>query len=56
MAPKVNLKGKSQLGEVKIEKPKAHWTQSNKKLFLDLALKEKHKGNRPGKAFNAVGW
>lgn len=56
MAPKVNRKGKSELVEVKLEKPKAYWTQSNKKLFLDLALEEKHMGNRPGKAFNVVGW
>lgn len=29
---------------------------SNKKLFLDLALEQKEKGNRLGKAFNVVGW
>lgn len=29
---------------------------SNKKLFLDLAIEEKVKGNRPGEAFNAMGW
>lgn len=56
MVTKVTFKEKSEFGEVKLEKLKACWTHSNKKLFLDLALKEKHKGNRPGKAFNAVGW
>lgn len=57
MAPKLSARGKvKDLGEVKFEKPKAHWTTANKKLFLDLAVEEKHKGNRPGKAFNAVGW
>lgn len=36
-------------------KQKAISTMSNKKLFLGLALKQKKKGNRPGKAFNKVG-
>lgn len=44
------------VGKVKIEKPKAHWTIANKKLFLNLVLEQKQKGNRPDKAFNAVGW
>lgn len=29
---------------------------ANKKLFVNLALEEKHMGNQLGKAFNAVGW
>lgn len=57
MAPKVIPKGKDKdMGEGKSEKPKVHWTSSNKKLFLDLTLKETFKGNWPGKAFNALGW
>lgn len=57
MAPKVIPKGKDKdMGEGKSKKPKAHWMLSNKKLHLDLALAEKLKRNRPGKAFNAVGW
>lgn len=28
----------------------------NKKLLLDLALEQKEKGNRLGKAFNVIGW
>lgn len=44
------------LGEVKSMKLKTRWTTVNKKLFLDLTLEEKQKGNRPGKAFNAIGW
>lgn len=51
--PKEKDKG---MGESKSEKPRVHWTLSNKKLFLDLALGEKHKGNWPDKAFNAIGW
>lgn len=40
--PKEKDKG---MGESKSEKPRVHWTLSNKKLFLDLALGKKHKGN-----------
>lgn len=29
---------------------------SNKKLFSNLALEEKHKKNLPEKAFNAIEW
>lgn len=29
---------------------------SNKKLFLDLAIEEKVKGNRPSNSFKVVGW
>lgn len=57
MAPKVIPKEKHKdMVEGKSEKPKAHWMLFNKKLFFDLALEEKLKGNRPCKAFNAVGW
>lgn len=34
-----NSKGKDKyVGVDKYEKPKAHWTMSNKRLFLDLSL------------------
>lgn len=42
------------VGEDKWDKQKAHWTIANKKLFLNLALQEKLKRNRPRKAFNAA--
>lgn len=59
MAPKVISKGKEKgggRGEGKSDRTKANRATSNKKLFLDLALEEKVKGNRLGKAFNAMGW
>lgn len=47
MAAKLIPKGKEKdRGEGK-PKSNAHWMASNKKLFMDLALKEKVKGNRP---------
>lgn len=43
MALKVIPKGKDKdMGEGKSEKAKAHCTLCNKKLFLDLAVEEKH--------------
>lgn len=40
MEPKLVSKGKEKDGgEGKVDKLKAHWTTSNKKLFMDLALK-----------------
>lgn len=55
MAPKVISKGKEKDGEEgKSDRPKVNWTTSNKKLFLDLTIEKKVKGNRLGKAFNVV--
>lgn len=52
---KINVRGKDKdIGEVKSEKPNAHWTIMDKKLFLDLALEQKHKGNQSGEAFNEL--
>lgn len=57
MAPKLSGRGEvNDVDEVKSEKLKAHWTTANMKLFLDLTIEEKQKGNQSGKAFNAVGW
>lgn len=56
MAPKLISKGKEKDGEeCKSDRLKANWTIADKKLFLNLVIKEKVKGNRPRKAFNAVG-
>lgn len=39
MAPKVISKGKEKDGkEGQSDRPKANWTTSNKKLFLDLEM------------------
>lgn len=57
MTLKLSVRGRDKdVFEVKSEKPKAHQTTANKKLFLHLALEEKRKGNRSGKAFNTIGW
>lgn len=57
MAPNVISKGgEKNRGEGKSNRPNAHWTTANKKFFLDLALEEKVKGNRPSKDFNAIRW
>lgn len=37
-------------------KPVAHWSAENKKLFIDLTLKQIKIGNRPGKGFKPKGW
>lgn len=51
MALEVISKGKeTDVGEGKSDRPKARWT-FNKRLFLDLTLEEKLKGNQPGKSF-----
>lgn len=56
VAPKITCKRKNKdLRVSKSDKRKADWTMSNKKLLLDLALKQKQHRNRPGKAFNAAG-
>lgn len=53
MAPKLISKGKDKdIGEGK-QRNRRHigrWPTN----FLDVAFEEKSKGNRPGKAFNAV--
>lgn len=55
IAPKVISKGKEKDGgEGNSDKPRAHWTMSNEKLFLELALEENVKGNQPGRAYDAV--
>lgn len=57
MASKVNNKGHDKgIVDSKSDKEKAHWTLSNKKLFIDLALEQKQEGNRPSKIFNALRW
>lgn len=47
MAAKLIPKGKEKDRVEGKPKSNAHWMASNKKLFMDLALEEKVKGNRP---------
>lgn len=57
MAPKLISKGKEKdKGEGKSDRPKANWTTTNKKVFLDLFIEEKVKENWLGKAFNPMVW
>lgn len=57
MAPKISSKGNDKdVGDSKIEKKKAYWKMSNKKLFIGLVLKQTRLGNRPGKVFTVLWW
>lgn len=57
MEPKVsNKENDKDVQDSKTEKQKGHWTISNKKLFIDLAIEQRHLGNRPGNLFTALGW
>lgn len=45
MAPKVNNEGTYKIGDINCDKRKVYWTISSKKMFIDLELEYKQKGN-----------
>lgn len=46
----------TQVEKSKVDKVKARWKDEYKQLFIELALEEVEKGNRPTTNFNKVGY